>query len=354
MQPPNRGARCLTTPVDAAPVGCAARTVSVYRCARRTLRVLVATSLLAITPQAIANPPAAFTETLQATWVAPRSADFVYQSRQLTPALQALCTAAAAEPALTRAREHWLAALGSWETLSAVAFGPVLERRSQRQIDFTPTRPRLIEKAIKTAPADAAAMELIGTPAKGLPALEWLLWMKPVQPAGADCRYAIQVAAEIEREATALAETRLSSPDDQATLSELVNQWVGGLERLRWGNLEMPARVSQTSGGKDAPEYPRQASGAHAASWAAQWRALRELAIGPVSLASALNQRGKSALPLTTAVERADTALQGLTGDDLPRAIAAGRELAALKRLVENQVAADLGVNIGFSDADGD
>ncbi len=314
----------------------------------------MAASLLAITPQAVATQPAPFTESLQVSWVTPRAADFANQSRQLTPVLQALCTATAAEPALTQARERWLASLQSWETLSAVAFGPVLERRSQRQIDFTPTRPRLIEKAIKTAPADAAAMELIGTPAKGLPALEWLLWVKPVQPAGADCRYAEQVAAEIEREAAALADAHLNSPDDQATLSELVNQWVGGLERLRWGNLEMPARVSQTSGGRTAPEYPRQASGAHAASWAAQWQALRELAIGPVSLVSALNQWGKPGHALTGAVAKADAALQGLTGDDIPQVIAAGRELAALKRLVENQVAADLGVNIGFSDADGD
>lgn len=339
---------------DETRVGCAARTVSVYWCARRTLGHLVAASLLAITTQAAATQPAAFAESLQATWVAPRSADFAYQSRQLIPALQALCSAATAEPALTQARERWLASLQSWEILSAVAFGPVLERRSQRQIDFTPTRPRLIEKAIKAAPADAAAMELIGTPAKGLPALEWLLWVKPVQPAGADCRYAIQVAAEIEREATALAGARLPASDDQATLSELVSQWVGGLERLRWSSLEMPARVSQTSGGKDAPEYPRQASGGHTASWAAQWRALRELAIGPVSLASALNQRGKPAHALTAAVAQADAALQGLTGDNLQQVIAAGRELAALKRLVENQVAPDLGVNIGFSDADGD
>jgi uncharacterized protein len=51
-------------------------------------------------------------------------------------------------------------------------------------------------------------MELIGTPAKGLPALEWLLWVKPIQPASAECRYAVQVAAEIQREAQALVSRR--------------------------------------------------------------------------------------------------------------------------------------------------
>ncbi len=321
----------------------------------RSLHTLAGVSLLALATQAHAGAvPVTFAQALQADWIAPRSADFARQSRQLTPALQTLCAAATTEPALGQARERWLATLNTWETLSAVAFGPVLERRSQRQIDFTPTRPRLIEKAVKSVPANAAAMELIGTPAKGLPALEWLLWVKPVQPAGADCRYAVQLAAEIEGEAAALAEARLQAADDQATLSELLNQWIGGLERLRWANLEMPARVAQTSGGKDAPEYPRHASGAHVASWAAQWLALRELAIGPVSLASALHQRGLSSDALSAAVARADTALHDVNGADLPRAIAAGQELAALKRQVENEVAPALGVTIGFSDADGD
>jgi predicted lipoprotein len=39
---------------------------------------------------------------------------------------------------------------------------------------------------------------------------------------------------------------------------------------------------------------------------------------------------------------------------DTARILAAAKQLAALKRLVENEIAPALGVNIGFSDADGD
>lgn len=297
-------------------------------------------------------------DNLHSAWFTPRATEFAAASALLTPAVEALCTAnaATAEPAMQTARQRWLNSLIAWERLSAVNFGPVLERRSQRQIDFTPTRPRLIEKAVKSAPPTAADMELIGTPAKGFPALEWLLWVKPIQPASAECRYAVQVAAEVGREAEALAKVHAAPAETQAALSELVNQWIGGLERLRWGNMEMPARVALTSGGRDSADFPRGISGASAASWAAQWDALRSLATGPVSLASALRERDKGAVAdrFVQAVGLADAGMHGLSATDSTRILAAAKELAALKRLVENEVAPALGINIGFSDADGD
>jgi len=315
--------------------------------------------LLAIAGVAIAGEPAptgALGAALHRAWSAPRAADFARESAQLAPALQALCDAPAAEPALQQARRQWLSTLASWERLSAVAIGPVLERRSQRQIDFTPTRPRLIEKAVKSAPASAAEMELIGTPAKGLPALEWLLWGQPARPASPECRYAVQVAAEIGREAEALARARFAPADAQVALSDLVNQWIGGLERLRWANMEMPARVAMTGGDKETPDFPRRASGSSAASWAAQWDALRGLASGSAGLESALRERGqgKIAAALAQAIRQADARMQGLAAGDTLSILAAAKELAALKRLVENEVAPALGVSIGFSDADGD
>lgn len=296
-------------------------------------------------------------EDLHRAWSTPRAAELVAASAQLTPAIETLCTASAAtaEPALQDARRHWLNSLLAWERLSAVAFGPVLERRSQRQIDFTPTRPRMIEKAVKSSPASAADMELIGTPAKGLPALEWLLWVKPIQPASAECRYAVRVAAEIEREAQALQAAPAPAADAAAAFSEWVNQWVGGLERLRWSGMEMPARVALTSG-KAVAEFPRHASGASAASWAAAWQSLRELASGPLSLASTLRAAGKTQLAdaLAEAVMQSDRLMHAQTPEDMQSILVATGQLAALKRLVENEVAPALGVNIGFSDSDGD
>jgi predicted lipoprotein len=298
-------------------------------------------------------------DALLISWHAPRAAAFAEISANLAPAIQSLCEATPGQSAaaLDNARRRWTASLSSWERLAGVAIGPVLERRSQRAIDFTPTRPRMIEKAIKSAPKTPAEMELIGTPAKGLPALEWLLWVKPVQPASPACAYAVLIAKEVAHEAAALAGAKPAVLDDATVLSELVNQWVGGIERLRWPGMEMPLRVAMTATPPADPDYPRRDSGAAAVAWAAQWDALRTLATqGDASLHALLRARGqaKVAEALTVAVDEVDAAMTGLAGGDKDRILLAAKGLAALKHRVEAEVAPALGVSIGFSDADGD
>lgn len=304
-------------------------------------------------------------QALHRDWMAPRAVEFTAASEGLTHALEAYCGKQDASVTLDQPRQAWRTALDRWERFSAVAIGPVLEQRMQRRIDFMPTRPRLILKAINSAPATAKDMELIGTPAKGLPALEWLLWTQPVQPATPACAYAQQVAKEIGAEARGMeqgyrqaAGRVLTAEAAKAALSELVNQWVGGLERLRWANMEMPLRVAGTAGPEAAPEYPRQASGTAAAGWAAQWDLLRALAVGrgKGSLAGLLREQGNADLAdvLVRTAAGTDAAMAGLAATDKDRVLAAARALADLKRLVEDPVATALGVSMGFSDSDGD
>ncbi len=316
------------------------------------LRVVVTVALLTST-----SARADLATALNHDWYAPRATEFARASAALVPAVQHLCAASpeGAAPALESARGRWTETLSAWEGLAGVALGPVLERRAARQIDFTPTRPRMIEKAIKSAPRTAADMELIGTPAKGLPALEWLLWSQPAAPSTPACDYAAQVAIDLRREAEALAAARTQATD--ALLTELVNQWVAGIERLRWPGMEMPVRVANTSATPVEPDFPRHASGATALAWAAQWRALRDLATGgEATLAGSLRARGQGTLAdaLDAEVVDADLALRDLTTADRARLIAVAKRLAQLKHRVEAEVAPALGVSIGFSDADGD
>ncbi len=334
-----------------------------FRCFRRMPAAMAAVPLVLLAATVVHADTPGFIQAVYRDWMVPAAADFARDSARLAPALQALCDAppGQADATLQLTRQRWLAALSSWERLSAVAIGPLIERRSQRQIDFMPTRPRLIEKAVKSAPTGPAEMELIGTPAKGLPALEWLLWVQPVQPASPECRYAVQVAAEIGREAAALDQAYQQAAQhapDNAALSDLVNQWVGGLERLRWANMEKPMRMAMTSKRDTAPDFPRRSSGATANSWAAQWAALHALAVGrgPISMETALRERGqvKVADALVRAIRQADANMQGLTISSQDDILAAAEELDALKRLALKQVAPALGVSIGFSDADGD
>jgi len=324
--------------------------------------------------------PASVLQGLHQHWTLPRADDFARQAQGLPVAVKALCEAQApAGQALAAARGQWQSTAHAWERLSAVAIGPLVARRSQRQIDFSPTRPGLIEKAIESGPGGAQAMERIGTPAKGLPALEWLLWTRPAAPGSAACRYAGEVALDVEREALALqrefqalagADWPAAGPDKLAAgVGELVNQWVGGLERLRWAQMEKPLRAAKSKGG--APEWPRAASRQTAASWAAQWEALRSLGLatggaqvplpgqGLVPLETYLRGKGapEVADALAAAGRQADLRLQKITRGPAPAAAAvleAGRALARLKRVAEGEVAPALDVGMGFSDADGD
>lgn len=329
-------------------------------------RVFALLMALAIAPGARADD-ASDIQAVYRDWMVPRAVELAADSARLTSALQAYCAASPQDSAgaLESAREAWRASLGAWERLSAVSIGLMLDYRMQGKLDFTPTRPRMIVKAVEAAPEGAAQMDRIGTPAKGFPALEWLLWTKPVQPASAGCRYAVQVAMEIAREAKFMetgfreaAAVKLDAASAHKAFTDFVNQWVGGLEHLRWGDMEKPARKASTMTPDARPDYPRSASGATAASWAAQWEALRALAEGPGpgSLASMLRERGQRQLAeeLAGTVGRASKAMADARGDDPTGVLAAARELSALKHQVEDKVAPALDVRIGFSDADGD
>lgn len=317
-------------------------------------------------------------------WALPRSQDFDRDARALVPAVAALCQAPAADgkAALESARTAWQATARAWEQLAAVSVGPVIARRSQRAIDFTPTRPALIEKAIGTQPQGAKAFERIGTPAKGLPALEWLLWTRPAQPGSPACSYAHEVAQDVARESAALAKayadaatTDWGAEDEQeastAAISEFVNQWVGGIERLRWAQMDKPLRAAGSGSGTRTPDYPRTASGTTLAAWAATWGGLRSLTTLPASadmpaagealVPLEMYLRGKGLNPLADklrqATDKVDVSMAQVQKSGLQNKAAIqqmAKDLTALKFLAESEVAPALQVSIGFSDADGD
>lgn len=306
-------------------------------------------------------------------WTMPQSELLAKEARLLTQSIDAHCKASGSAPdgGLEPVRQQWRTTVTAWERLSAVGIGPLLDRRSARQIDFTPTRPALIERAIKAAPRNVDAMERIGTPAKGFPALEWLLWTKPVVPDSPACSYAVEVARDVEGESEALrtafqalAERPAAEWDDEAAVAgmdEFVNQWVGGMERLRWAGMEKPVRAS-------APQdFPRAASGTTAASWAAQWDALRALTRFSAEFVPAPGRglvpietylRGRASNPLADrlvrSVEATDANIRSAKPDSPQQVLAAAAAMGDLKRLAEAEVAPALDVRIGFSNADGD
>lgn len=293
-------------------------------------------------------------------WFVPRAKDFAARADAMVTALGAGCGPSA--------QSAWREALLAWVRLSAVAVGPLLERRSARRIDFQPTRPESIERAVAAQPAGEAAMERVGSAAKGFAALEWLLWSP--RPSAGQCRYAGELAQDIAREAAALKAAFVAQRDRErddeavvAAMGEMVNQWIGGIEQLRLQGIERPLHEAR-SRGRTKPPFPRALSGSSAAERGARAQALRALAVFDAKAAPAAGAglvpletylRGKGLNPLADRLRTAATqAGNGLSSDAMPALQTAARRLASLKHLAEADVAPALDVRVGFSDADGD
>ncbi len=307
----------------------------------------------------------------------PRAQAFVQAAGALVVQTKNYCDSSSpTASALQSLRQQWQGTLQAWDALSSVTTGAVLERRSQRQIDFWPVRPALVERAISRSPKGEDAMQLVGTPAKGLPALEWLLWTRPATPGTPACAFAQEVAKDVEREAQALvqAETLIAAQNWEENadasgkaVAEWINQWFGGLEQLRWTQMEKPLKAAP---GNERPAYARLASGSDAASWQAQWKALREQAgVTPaqrrappapgealVPIEAVLLGKGHIALAAkwSTALAQVDKAMVSVDPARTASLLNATTAMKSVSVLFQNEVASSLDIPLGFSSADGD
>jgi len=311
----------------------------------------------------------------------PLARDFQAQADRLVETTAQHCKGQLPLPAL---RAQWLNTLMSWEALSTPAVGPLVTRRSQRQIDFWPTRPDLLRRSMEKAPATLTDMDRVGTPAKGFPAFELVMnqWAASRQSAPAPaCRYAELIAQGIAAEAgelqSALGEWASKEWDDEpelttASLAEWVNQWLAGLERLRWAHIEKPITTHQTTGnagrGKPVP-YARQDRDSNLQDWRAQWQSLLTQGRLPpgatppaagqalVPMEALLMGRGQLALAQKwgQALDQVTAGMDKLTPKSSERELlAVTKSMKAVTVLFQNEVAAALDVPLGFSDADGD
>lgn len=284
----------------------------------------------------------------------PAAQAFAQSSATLRDTLAAGCSPATARPA-------WRAAMLDWERLSAVSVGPLLERRSARSIDFWPTRPVMVNAAVANPPLTAAALDDLGAPAKGLPALEFLLWQ--ATPDAAQRTYAAALAQGCALEAQAvLADfqalaARAWTPDTALTaFNEWFSQAVGGLEQLRWKKMGKPARSGRAS------DWPRATSGSTRAAWQASGASMQNFLVGTgrSQEQGSLNGylAGENQLALSNQLETVVALLHTrMLAADPARAAsvsAAMQALAQAKKLLEDKIAPELKTMVGFSESDGD
>jgi len=310
---------------------------------------------------------AQFARSLYAEHFAPLASEFNEAATRLRDATQTLCEQPNAS-LLREARVAWGNSMLAWERLNAVSLGPLIERRSARMIDFQPTRPAMIEAAAQRSAQESPALDAIGAPAKGFPALEWLFWSDkrnpPVIAKSAYCAYGRALAGSVVQEAQALhqdfqvlAAKNWEEDQDAAreTQVEFLNQAVAGLEQLRLKKMDKPARTQKAS------EFPRSLSDATVQAWRAQFDSIQDALLGKTesdssSLDAFLRGRGLLSISATlqNSVARARSAF-GPTLKPTPAATKrASKSIGAITRVLQEDVAPAIKISIGFSDSDGD
>ncbi len=301
--------------------------------------------------------PSAFIEGVWRGFALPRAQAFASASAALVAALQARADYPTAGDGA--ARRAWMETLRAWSALNAVAIGPLIERRSARRIDFSPVRPQQVALAIeRLAGNPQLAPDTVGAAAKGMGALEWLLWQAQAPSDPAARAYAVFAARDVADEARAIlqamsegAAKERSEEEGMADFSEILNQWIGGLEALRMGSLERSHSAGhlqrRTLSGGDKVE--------RAARWASL-RALTDFTAGANDYASIETLlRGRGLNRLADRLVRASAQVQAsMVGAQASQGAAGAKALRDLKRLAESDVMSALDVKVGFSDADGD
>lgn len=299
---------------------------------------------------------------------------FEREATGLTQAVRQHCDGQADAASLLAA---WSRARLAWMAASNPALGPVITRRSQRVIDFWPVRTALLQRALTSNPQSLAEMERVGGPAKGFPTMEILMTKSQSQ---LHCPYLVLITDSIEAEAKALttAFTTLSVKDwmvdeDAArnAFAEWVNQWLGGLENLRWQQIEQPIHKARTAGARQTPTFARRSMKDNLADWRAQWDSLRVQARLTPEHFNAPPKPGQDFVPIEAllrgegqieladrwgnTVDAASSAMSSLPDRPAERdLLALSQTLKAVTALYQSEVAAALNVPLGFSSADGD
>ncbi len=280
--------------------------------------------------------------------------------------LASYCKSDERSPDLSKVRTAFGKASVSWGAMRAAVFGPMLEFDTLRLIDFQPTDPEMIHNAALTKPHGEADMILIGSAAKGFPALSWLLFQKNIKPGQAECNYAVEVTHDITDTINSL-DWRVHDDGDASevnaeqsrALQSYFRQLVGGVHDLAWDGLEKPElRIQQGS----APQWP-SGDPAQADAYLQQtWKALRELLLMPdpaasqdtahtvISLEAYLRSRGYSAVAndLHAQIVNVDVQFKRVQTKDTASVNNTADALKVLQNLMQGEVSKTLGFKLNF------
>lgn len=322
------------------------------------------------------------------------------QTGKLLPALEAHCAGPTPE-SLTTAQSAWDAAADAWAATAAFRFGPGAKLRSAAGISY-PINATKIEKLFApggdfatTTPTPELVADM-GADKRGLGAIEYLLFAPSdaeamgIDDGGEQCAFAVAAAQDVDTNAKALAQawttgsSELDHPgpfseqfrvpgsksmygNQQEAIDDAINAMSSALQGV--GDMILGEATGKTSGEPDPagadPGHAQRRLGDAKASLSSVMRVFGngdERLSGVVAAQSskADNDAGASFM---AALENAQAELDRVPKPIAmltPEAASSGPLAEAFKHVndarvvLRTEVASQLGVTIGFSDADGD
>ena len=293
------------------------------------------------------------------------------------------------EAALEDTRQAWRSARASWLESSAMSFGPVMDRRSESLLDWSPTNTEAVEEALADAGFSTSADQVRNSYSagrRGFGAIEHLLFrkgaLKELSDTPAACAY-LTALTQVTREETAgilmdwTGGGELGTPyqdyfTDRASLSLIPGDAVEEVVRTQVFlirdivHMRMAAALGLRDDGQDLTAIPGNAADNGLADLRNELAGMQRVYEG-----AGADSLGISALvrPLSGETDRRlreqfVAAIEAVDAVEGPLRVAIAERpeqvnvlydrLADIQLTLATEVVSLLGVSVGFSDTDGD
>lgn len=346
---------------------------------------LLSTSLLAAAPAPAVKdlPPAnQVLGALVEQVMRPMANDFARRSAELASHSQAYCQGKVTLDAL---RDTWRRTQAQWQPLEMMPIGPVSENRLHRHINAWPVRVNLMQPLLKDdASVNVERVRRIGAAAKGLPAVEYLLFDTHERLAS-HCGALQALTAQINEEAQKLdrawkepnggfgrelaqaglpGHTEIFADADQA-YSDIINLLIAGLDSVK--TVKLGKAIDNSANGPSLERIESWRSGNTLENIANNLRGFEAVFFGKGEDGKGLDDHlvelerpglvrviRNQLNAVTQALSEVRPPLQAALTEQRDAVSALHKQVHRLQYLMETEVASALNVDLGFNANDGD
>ena len=320
--------------------------------------------------------------------VAPAYRQLAEDSAELDSKATALCSAPS-QAALEDTRRAWQSARASWLHTGAMSFGPVMDRRSESLLDWSPTDTEAIDEALANAGFSTNADQVRNTYSasrRGFGAMEYLLFrngaLEAISGAPSACGYLVALTQTHTEETAAILSDwteggELGTPyrdyfTDRASLSLIPGDAVEEVVRTQVFlirdivQMRMATALGLRGDGADLTAIPGNAADNGLADLRSELAGMQRVYEGygpesegisalvkPLSEETDLRLRRQFAAAIQ-AIDEVEGPLREAIRERPEQVNALYDRLADLQLTMATEVVSLLGVSVGFSDTDGD